>query len=753
MVFQHKTLKLLILTGFVIAGIHGIAAIQSKLLIPGAIAQTVPEEKPEGDRLFELGREQYERHQFGYALETWRRALEIYQAIGDQKGESRTLMGLGNIYNSLGQYPRAEQSYQQFLQIARDLGDRTLEGQGLTALGKVEQNRGQYNRSEQLYQESLAIFTEIGDKSGIANALIGLGTIYHRRWVQYDRAQEFYQQALTLAREIGDRTTEAQSLHSIGSLYNSQEDYERAVEFYEPAAIIRWELNEREGLGTTLHHLGLAYYRLEQYYKAEDYLFATIEVREELYPSLTDDQKLSLFEQQLYTYDRLQKALIAQDKTDKALEISERGRARAFVELLAQKNTEPLEENRLLVPPPTLDQIRQIAASQNATIVQYSRIRGDFSRRSPTFLEKLELYIWVIKPTGEITFHRTDLQDLWQEQDTLLAKIVANARCFDNWVCRQNITTAQRSDVSEVYSQPIGEFNHQAAQGQTIAHSQRGNEQELHQLYQLLIEPIADLLPSDPNERVIFIPQDSLFLVPFPALPDANGKYLIEKHTILTAASIQVLDLTRRQRQTLPQTQSDILIVGNPTMPMIGDRRLSPLLGAETEAQAIAQLLNTTPLIGAEATKARVIEKMETSRIIHLATHGSFDPERGIGSWLALAPSESDDGFLTAEEILDLELSAELVVLSACDTGRGKITGDGVIGLSRSFISAGVPSILVSLWKVDDKVTAYLMGEFYQNWQKGSNKAQALREAMLTTMQQYPGVENWAAFTLIGEAE
>jgi CHAT domain-containing protein len=182
-------------------------------------------------------------------------------------------------------------------------------------------------------------------------------------------------------------------------------------------------------------------------------------------------------------------------------------------------------------------------------------------------------------------------------------------------------------------------------------------------------------------------------------------------------------------------------------------QQLSPLPGAEKEAQDIAQLLNVTPLIGSQATKAAVVQQMLSSRIIHLATHGSFDPNRGIGSWLALTPTNSDDGFLTAEEIFELELNAELVVLSACDTGRGRITGDGVIGLSRSFISAGVPSVLVSLWKVDDAATAYLMREFYENWLDGSDKAQALRQAMLTTMQQYPAPENWAAFTLIGEAE
>jgi CHAT domain-containing protein len=93
------------------------------------------------------------------------------------------------------------------------------------------------------------------------------------------------------------------------------------------------------------------------------------------------------------------------------------------------------------------------------------------------------------------------------------------------------------------------------------------------------------------------------------------------------------------------------------------------------------------------------------------------------------------------------------VVLSACDTGRGRITGDGVVGLSRSLIQAGVPSLVVSLWKVPDESTAYLMQQFYQNLQNSPDKAQALRQAMLDTMQQYPQPIDWAAFTLIGAAD
>jgi len=283
------------------------------------------------------------------------------------------------------------------------------------------------------------------------------------------------------------------------------------------------------------------------------------------------------------------------------------------------------------------------------------------------------------------------------------------------------------------------------------------SQQVRKQLHQLLIEPIADLLPKDPAERVVFMPQESLFLLPFPALEDASGQYLIQKHTLLTAPAIQVLDLTRQQRQrleakyTAPMQGTDALVVGNPTMPA----DLEPLPAAEQEALAIAQILNTKALIRDRATKVDIMQQLPNARLVHLATHGLLNDVRkqGVPGALAFTPSRNDDGFLTSGEILDLKLNAQLVVLSACNTGRGKITGDGVIGLSRSLITSGVPSVLVSLWSVPDAPTSLLMTEFYRNLQQNPDKAQALRQAMLATMKQTPNPYNWAAFTLIGEAD
>ena len=297
-----------------------------------------------------------------------------------------------------------------------------------------------------------------------------------------------------------------------------------------------------------------------------------------------------------------------------------------------------------------------------------------------------------------------------------------------------------------------------------LVYSPRIQKPNLHKLHQLLIEPIQQFLPENPDEQVIFIPHQELFSVPFAALQDEEDNYLIEQHTIRTAPSIQALQLTKQRQNKLGKpdiSQSQLVVVGNPDMPNNPEKpgedvKLSSLPFAENEANQIADLFNTTALIGSQATETTVVEKMQTADIIHFATHGLLGKYTGgsIPGAIALSEDNQNDGILTADELFNLEnqLSAQLVVLSACGTGRGEITGDGVIGLSRSLMSAGVPSILVTLWSIPDDSTAFLMNEFYQQLLTNPDRAQALRQAMLITMKAYPGDLNWAAFTLIGES-
>jgi CHAT domain-containing protein len=272
-------------------------------------------------------------------------------------------------------------------------------------------------------------------------------------------------------------------------------------------------------------------------------------------------------------------------------------------------------------------------------------------------------------------------------------------------------------------------------------------------MHQMLIDPIAAELPTDPQARVIFLPQGELFLLPFAALRDTQGQYLIERHTIAIAPSIQTLDLTRKQAAQ-SRSLGNSIIVGDPTMPQFNGEALPSLPGARQEAIAIGKILHTAPLLGDQATKAAVLAQLPQASVVHLATHGLLETVTGdIPGAIALAPSDEDNGLLSASELFDLKLRANLVVLSACDTGRGTIQSDGVIGLSRSLIAAGVPSVVVSLWAVDDDATRLLMSDFHRQLQTHPHKAQALRQAMLNTMQQYPDPRDWAAFTLVGESD
>ncbi len=426
------------------------------------------------------------------------------------------------------------------------------------------------------------------------------------------------------------------------------------------------------------------------------------------------------------TYQNLIQNLISQKKYEDALVISERSRERGLVEVT---NTSSEDKPIAGATSPNIAKIKEIAKQQNATLVQYSVLFDSTVVNGKQETKESGLYIWVIKPTGEIKFSQVDLKPLWQ-QKTSLTELIESSR---------NAIGARNDYLKGIV---IG-----------VEKSQDTQFKQLQALHKLLIEPIADSLPKNKSDKVIFIPQGALYLVPFAALQDAKGQYLIEQHVISTSPSIQVLDLLHSKRQKQAKTQ-DVLIVGNPETTSISvkpgepPRSLPRLPGAEQEANAIANILNTKALTGKQATLVAVTERMPKAKIIHLAT-SSLNIQESLA--IPLAPSGNDNGLLTVEEISNLKLNAELVVLSSCDTALGKITGDGVIGLERAFMTAGVPSVIGSLWDVPDKSTALLMTEFYKNLQTNKDKPQALQQAMLTVMKKYPNPFDWAGFTFTGD--
>ncbi len=741
-----------------------------------ALTREIKDRRGEGNALGNLGMDYYALNDYKKAIDYHEQRLAIAIEIKDEVGRGNAMSNLGNAYRSIGKYDQAEKYHQKRLEIAIATKDRRAEGQALGFLGLVYRSLGKHDKAIEYSEKGLEIAKAIQDGQGECRSLGYLGSAYYAKSQanrrsnpelsrqDYDRAIEYHQKSLAKAIEINDRRSQGKSYGYLGAAYESRGNYAEAIKNHEQSLVFAREVNDRRGEGNTLSSLGLAYaasgkpdIAVEYHRKSialrqaindrfgegsswknlgisllkqnnltesESALRNAISLWESLRTGLGDSNKISLAETQASAYPLLQEILVRQNRPEAALEVAESGRARAFAELLALKlRDRGAIDVQNMAKAPNLSEIRAIAKQQNATLVEYSIINAD------------TLYIWVIKPNGDITFRPTAL-----DRKTPMAQLIS--------IGRESLTRsgAKRSDLESKPTKPTKPVGQAADQNPDLT-------MMLTQLHRTLIAPIAADLPTDPNQQVIFLPQSELFLVPFPALQDASGKFLIQQHTVSTAPSIQTLQLTHEKAKRANRSGQS-LVVGNPTMPIFQNQQLNDLPGSREEAIAISKLLNATPLLGDQATKPAVLEQMSRASIIHLATHGLPDTLKGdIPGAIALAPSPKDNGLLSASEIFDLSLTADLAVLSACDTGRGEITGDGVVGLSRSLIAAGVPSVVVSLWAVSDESTSVLMGHFYQGLQTNPNKAQALRTAMLATLKQYPNPNDWAAFTLIGESD
>ncbi|MEG4034240.1 CHAT domain-containing tetratricopeptide repeat protein [Microcoleus sp. S36b_A4] len=733
------------------------------------ISREIGNRHGEANSLGNFGNAYYSLGQYQRAIAFYQQLLEISREIGYRQGEAASLGNLGVVFSSLGQYQKAIDFQQQSLVIKREISDRQGEANSLGSLGNACKSLGQYQNAIDFHQQSLVISREIGYRQGEAVSLGSLGYAYQSLG-QYHRAIDFHQQYLKISREIGYRQGEATSLGNLANAYVFLGQYQKAIEFLEQQLEISLEIGDRVGESHSLNNLGYTFLQTHQLAEAETALRASIAIHETLRSELvSNDHKASIFETQISAYRLLQQVLIAQTRFDEALEISEMSRTRAFVELLRQTllTTPPqsppyqeeeeelsqflplkpplskgglgglsrFEEEANLSKPPlskgglgglSIPKIQQIARDRNSTIVEYSLIFDD-------------IYIWVIQPNGNITHRAANLQPLNQQNQTL-KQIILKARV--------SIGTNETDDAGNKI-QLESQYNR----------DETGRFPLLQLLDQILIEPIIDLLPVDANSPIIFVPHYDLFLVPFAALQDSNNRYLIENHTILTSPSIQVLEITREHQNRVRGLRQAALIVGDPTIAAKFNKnpyRLRQIPRAKEAAEAIAATLGTEAISGENATKLAILDRMLNTRIVHLSAHGLLDDFQGSGipGAIILAPSgDTDDGALNAAEILRLKLDSELVVLSACSTGGGKITGDGVIGLSRCFILAGVPSIIVSLWNMGAISAKLLMTEFYQNLARGENRAAALRCAMLTTKARFPSPIAWAAFTLIGETE
>lgn len=288
------------------------------------------------------------------------------------------------------------------------------------------------------------------------------------------------------------------------------------------------------------------------------------------------------------------------------------------------------------------------------------------------------------------------------------------------------------------------------------------------ELYELLIEPIDGATAG--AEALLIVPDDVLWRVPFAALIDDRRRFFVERAAIVYAPSITACAIVAETGKEKPRSTT-LFAVGNPTLdPMASsaltslyrDATLGPLVDAEREVDTVRALYGPGALVlkGTQATEERTRSAIGDARIVHFATHALLDDTHPMYSRLALAHDQAaaDDGWLESWEIARLDLAADIVVLSACETARGRIGGgEGVVGMAWSFFVAGARSTLATQWKVGSSSTAELMIAFHRALRAGRNpsmlKAQALRAAQLEMLrhERYRHPYYWAAFVLLGD--
>ena len=261
-------------------------------------------------------------------------------------------------------------------------------------------------------------------------------------------------------------------------------------------------------------------------------------------------------------------------------------------------------------------------------------------------------------------------------------------------------------------------------------------------LYQKLMAPFAEQLAG--AELVCIVPHGSLHYLPFHALRDGE-QFVVQRQAISYIPSANALLFCREKNSGRKGT---LTVFANPKLKV----DLPRLKFAAREAEAVArQFPDSEVLAEGQATEGAAFSRSSGRDVVHFATHGELNQWAPLLSCLHLTPEGADDGRLEVHEVFRMNLDAYLVTLSACETALGDLTsGDDLIGLSRAFMYAGTPSVLASLWRVDDEATADLMGAFYEGM-AGSEKAASLRRAQLAAIEAGQHPYYWAPFEVIGD--
>src|SRR6266545_2293151 len=719
------------------------------------------------------------------------RISEEMGSAGDRRSLAYKLQNIGLIYRHQGNLDQALTYARRSLEILESIDDNFGIANLRNNIGVIYKAQGNYEQALDWFQKSLRGYEELKATPGIARSLNNIGDTY-RLQGRMTEAIEPLQKSLQLREENHDRAGIALTLNNLGRLYQDQGKNTEMLAVSRRAASLSAEVNGREELWDAQDRIGRGLAALGQPVEARQTFLAAINTVESLRREVAggEQQQQSFLENRLSPWLGMIDLLLSQKEYAEALTFAEQSKARVLLDTLQagrsslRKSLSPEElqaeeEQRLrLVSLNTQLSTEMRKDKPNAQSV--AELQTSVAKARLQY-EDFETRLYVAHP--ELKVQRGEAPIIKAQEMTallpdaasaLLEYVVGNDQTYLFVITK---ATGKAEAEVQVYTVPIQRkdlVKQTEAFRQQLAGRDLGFRASAGKLYELLLKPAELQLRGKTN--LVIAPDNILWDLPFQALLSGANRFLIEDAAISYAPSLTVLrEMTKRRRnQTTDAAPATLLALGNPLVGngtltraafTLRDGKLDPLPAAEQEVKAVGRLYGVSRskvYIGSEAREDRVKSEAGNAKILHFATHAMLNNASPMYSHLALAEGNTkEDGLLEAWELMQLNLHADLAVLSACETARGRIgAGEGMIGLSWAMFIAGVPSIVVSQWKVESAGTRDLMVDFHRalispavNGRAKPRKTEALRQAALKLMKN-PETNHpfyWAGFVLVGD--
>ncbi|WYL97308.1 MAG: CHAT domain-containing tetratricopeptide repeat protein [Gloeotrichia echinulata IR180] len=748
-----------------------------------------------------IGRFYRDLQDYPQALNYYQQALSISRTTGNCYHEVGSLIRISNNHLNSGDYQQAMKVGNQALDLSRNLEineDKLIyEANVFHILAKVEIKQGNYSQSLEYAQKARNLALKSGSRDTAANFITATAEAY-ASLKQPEKAIQAYQEQLAIYGEMGLFPEQAQSLYNIAKLQRQNNQLPAALtEINKAITIIE---NIRQEVAS--QDLRTSFFATKQ-----DYYQLTIDILMQLYKK--DPSKICEFT----TKDpNSNKDITIKDKCNAvALHISERSRARGLIELL----TEARADIRKGVDPKLLAEERRLLWKLDALAKRLQELPSNQENQRPALKKEIET---LLNQQNELqTKIRTSspkyynlqypeplkLPQIQQQldKDTLLLQYSLGEKRSYLWAITPNSVDSYELPGREKIEDKSNVFR------QVLVARTATNEltESATELSQQILAPVANKLGK---KRLVIVADGALQNIPFAALADLNSQLpspskkvegevnyqpLLVNHEIVNLPSASTIAILRQEAKGRKVPPKALAILADPVFSAKDPRvtgkpenELGPELdlqnsdlarsaknlnrdgwnrleGTRQEAEAILKLVSPKDSLQALNFDANygwiTSPQLSQYRVIHFATHGFADginPElSGIVLSLVNQQGRPIRGFLRLNDIFNLDFPADLVVLSACETGVGKnVQGEGLVGLTRGLMYAGSQRVLVSLWNVSDEGTSLLMSEFYhQMLKQGKSPIAALRAAQLKLWEQkdWRSPLYWGAFTLQGE--